>query len=399
MLNFLTQKSRHSVLAGFLGLVIGSTGTLSALSSVSIARAQETTPPSIAEPTPQPYSQPQPSQPPQYPAPRPGEFPRTDDFSKNGGQGSMPGFGNQGPSEEDRQRQEEEMEKRRQEMEKRGLEQMKRGMKQAASGVKRMKRDFERFAKKKVKVPEECTEALQKIENIVQAVNSAADMDAAQEAGAEDMPEIFETLNDCRMRLEMLSRVPQMISRVNRELKNLERQWTRAKKNPPADLADAVAEGEAALQAIKEARDRVQSLANEGNIDEIEGVLEDEVFGRFDDVGAAIRRLEAARNAKRFATQFNQRIREAERLIKQLKRQKKDTAELGEILADAKAQYEALKSLKVGSDEWEEAIGELAELEQSFAATAGGGEDMGTFFAPKPGQVGPELSVPKEFGF
>ena len=55
-----------------------------------------------------------------------------------------------------------------------------------------------------------------KSEGIISAVNAADDMDAAQEAGAEDMPEIFDTLNECANRLEMLARVPQMITRVNR---------------------------------------------------------------------------------------------------------------------------------------------------------------------------------------
>ena len=67
-------------------------------------------------------------------------------------QGQMQGNNNQnqGPSDEDRQKQDEQMEKRRLEMEKQGLTQMKRGMKQAATGVKRMKKDFEKFAKRKL---------------------------------------------------------------------------------------------------------------------------------------------------------------------------------------------------------------------------------------------------------
>ena len=58
-------------------------------------------------------------------------------------------------------------------------------------------------------------------------------------------------------------------------------------------------------------------------MDDIEGVLEDEVFGKFDDVTAAINQLQAARNAKLYATQFNQRIRADESLIKKLKLQRK----------------------------------------------------------------------------
>ena len=74
--------------------------------------------------------------------------------------------------------------------------------------------------KKKVNIPQECKAGCGygKSGNN-SAVNAAEDMDAAQEAGAEDMPEIFDTLNECRNRLEMLARVPQMIARVNRELK------------------------------------------------------------------------------------------------------------------------------------------------------------------------------------
>ena len=40
---FLVSKALHAVLAGFLGIIIGSTGTMSALSNLSAVRAQEAT--------------------------------------------------------------------------------------------------------------------------------------------------------------------------------------------------------------------------------------------------------------------------------------------------------------------------------------------------------------------
>ena len=137
--------------------------------------------------------------------------------------------------QEAQQKQQEEQQKRQEEQQKRqeeqGLKMMKKGILQAARGVTQMKSYFSRIAKKGVVIPTECTEALNKIQTTIDTIKNATTFEEAQEAEPESMRDDFETLNECRQKVEMLAQIPSILKRVDREIKNMERSWLRAKKN------------------------------------------------------------------------------------------------------------------------------------------------------------------------
>ena len=276
--------------------------------------------------------------------------------------------------QEERQKQEED---RRKKEEQRMLEQMKRGMQQSVKGLASMKKQFDKWESKSVKLPSECHEAYTQAKTLVDAILKAESFEQIEELSPEDMREYIDTMQDCRQTGERLARLPQMLKRIDSEIKNLEKAWTRAKKNVPDDAQDAVSDGNAALQAIKQARTKLNEAIKSGEIDDIEEVLEDEIYGKFDDVRSQIQRLGAASNAKKFVAEYTRQMKTARTYVERLRKRGKDVKELEDILARAEQKYQGIKALKLGGEEYYEAVQELAEIGQEFAEQTSSEEDFG----------------------
>ena len=121
-------------------------------------------------------------------------------------------------------------EARQKEQEKRMLEQMKKGMKQAVRGLQNMKKMFDKWSAKGISLPTTCPETLTKAQSLVETVLKAESMEAIEDVSPEDLRDYMETLHECEQKGELLSRVPQVLKRVDREIKNVEKMWARAKK-------------------------------------------------------------------------------------------------------------------------------------------------------------------------
>lgn len=337
----------------------------------------------------------------------PGMMPRGSENGSRGPEGEKRGPGQEGmmrggpegqtgPSDEERQAQDEERqakeEARQKEMEAKQLAQMKRGMKRAAAELAKMKRQFDKYASKGLTISADCSDALAKAQGVVDAVMNAESFEAVQDIEMQDLGDSFDTVNECRQNLDRLSRLPQMLKRVDSQIKQMERNWTRAKKGAPEGAADAIAEGDKVMADIQAARLKLEEQIKSGEIDDFEATLEDEIFGRFDDLGAAMQQIEAAKNAKRFVAQFTRNIKDAEHMIAKLKKMGKDTSKLEELLSRAKALYAQIKGFKAGSDEWLQAVEDLANLGQDFAEATGGTEDVGGMIGP-PSGGGPQLRL------
>lgn len=298
-----------------------------------------------------------------------------------------------GPSDEDRQAQDEARQKkeeaRQKAMEAKRLAQMKREMKRRTSELNRIEKSFKKFVSKGLTVPSSCSEALAEAKSVIAAVQAAENMEAMEDADSQSLNDHFETLNECKQRLEQLSRLPQMLKRFDGQIRATERQWNRLKKGAPESAQDAVALGDRILAGIKTARIRLDEQIKTGEIEDFEAVLEDEIIGKFDDLNAAMQQIDAAKNAKRFIAQFAGRLKEGQRMIAKLKKLGKDTSALEDLLARTKALYERIKSLKSGNDEYTEAVEELADLGQEFAEATGGNEDVGGMVKPIVGGSSP----------
>ena len=289
--------------------------------------------------------------------------------------------------QQEEEKRQKEMESRRKEMEQKQLEQMKRGSKQMENHITRTRQYFEKQASKGVTIPVECTAALETIQKVIATLKAATNLEDIQNAGMEDMQEQFQTLNECRMRIEMLARIPQIFKQVDRSIAQMERRWMSAKRRAPADAADVVSEGDLILQNIKEARKNISTHVTDQ--EELRDALDEGIFSHFEDLGSVMQRLEAARNAKKFLSVAPRMLRDMEKKLLTMKKEGRDIAQAETILKDIRAKVEMAKGLKPGTEEFKTAVEEIAMLGQSFAEAAGVQEESASkFFGPMPESQG-----------
>lgn len=267
-------------------------------------------------------------------------------------------------------------EARQKEQEKRMFEQMKKSIKQAIRGLENMKKMFDRWSSKGIALPTECKETLQNAQSLVDTILRAESHEALGDADPEDLRDHMETLHECEQKGQLLARVPQVLKRVDREIKNVEKMWARAKKGAAETSSEVVSTGDTTLDMIKQARAKLGESVKAGEVEDLEDIIEDEIFGRFDDIRSDIHRLEAIRNAKKYLSEYNRQIKMARDYIKKLKRASEDTSKLEEILAQAEQQHAVIKTLKPGTEEFQEAVDKLAELGQDFAEETSSEEDF-----------------------
>ncbi len=300
---------------------------------------------------------------------------------------------------EEQQQEWEEMQKKQEEerkkMEERQLKEMKRSLTQAKRGLTSMRKTFDRAKAKGAPIPADCETAMTAAGAILATAEKAETMEQMQDANTEDLRDSFDTLNECRMTVDQILRARQLVKKLDRDIKNMDRRWTRAKRSPPADAKEIVNEGDALLGQIKTSRASIDALLKEGNVEDVEGVLEDDIYGRFDDMESVMRRMEVMRNAKMYLNRYKARLNQAKKTIESMKRKKEDTAVLEDILSQIEASYQELKSLKSGSEEFMDMLQGLMELDQEFSNQFQGDQDFSSklFVQPSPADRQNELKL------
>jgi len=315
----------------------------------------------------------------------------------NGGPGMGQGNGDQnmGPDQMSDEQQQKNDEKRNKQ-EAKQLAQIKKGMKQAAKQIARVKAAFAKVTAKGIAIPSDCTDAITTAQGVVDSVQNAADFEAMQDIDMNELGDAMSTLNECQPKVQMLARLPQMLKQIDTQIKKIERTWTTAKKGAPADAADAVADGDAAIAAIREGRAKVEDLAKQGQIDDFGDALDENVFSKFDDISAIVSRINAAKNAKRFLASVPVMLKTANKTIAKLKKAGEDTTEAEVALATVKDLYATVKGLKAGTEEYAAAVEDLAQAGQDFAEVAGATDGQTMMGAPIQGSASgmPTLQMP-----
>lgn len=346
MLRFFTQKGWQPLLAGVVGMVIGSAGTWAALTSpvnpytdtqpVQFAQAQEED--GVSEDV-------------------------EEDLEVEVDEQSGDEAGDAGTNEQTAEEAEAQ------------LKRMKQGVKQGRSALERMEKRLQGLTSKTIGLPGDCSDALVGAKSIFDAVEQATTFEDLQDAGVEDLESHFETLNECQVRMEKLSRVPGVLKKVDPIIRRTEAQWTLAKKRTPVDVKKAIADGDAALTLIKQSRAKINDLLKQGDIDEIEHLVQDEIYGKFDDVAAATTRIEASKNPKQFVSRYNGNLASLLSTIQRLKRQGQDTVTLEALAKQAQIKYQLVKIMNTGTDAYKKAAMELADMGQVVAAAVGSTEE------------------------
>ncbi|MDP1709650.1 MAG: hypothetical protein Q8L21_02070 [Candidatus Komeilibacteria bacterium] len=255
----------------------------------------------------------------------------------------------------------------------RRVQDMQRNMKGAEQGLNMFEKQINALAKKKVIIPQELKDNLQKIKTIIAVVKKAKTWDEMEAAGIEDLQDLMMGLDGYRQQLEMLSRWSQTEKQMNQEIKNLDAQYKKS-QSIVTKLAKKSIDLSAELAAFKEAIDKVKTVRADviakiksGTSEDIEAafdLLEGEFFGQMEDIWQYQRIIATMSNLGQFQSQFKQRIRQAQTIITKLKRQKIDTAELAVALNELNIKgNEILALIKTKPVDQEATMDALQEME------------------------------------
>jgi len=289
------------------------------------------------------------------------------------------------------------------------LQDIKRNLKGMEQGVKMFEKQLANFAKRKITVPQEITDDVAKLKDIIGKIKTAKTWDEIESVGLEDMQDLMQRLDENRQQLEILARWPKTLKEVNKQITNLEKALKKSKTltdrllKKEIDVTSVYTEFETTVNKLKSVRDEAVNKMNTNEAETAFDLLENDFFGQMEDVWESQRVISTMANLGGFASNFKQQIRSAENQIKALNRKKINTAELTELLNQAKAQgNEILALMKVRPIDEEAIMSGLQELEnlrQEFGnkmdeLTGRGGEIM-------PWEQGPQqfkkIELPSNF--
>jgi hypothetical protein len=245
-----------------------------------------------------------------------------------------------GPSEEETRR----MQEQQFQMMKRNMQQFVRGIEQMQKSVNAMKK---KLAKKGIGLPAELTNALAKAPALIAKLRAAKNSEEFEDAMG-DIQDIAATIQEWGPRLGELDRLADMLTNVTRDIRNMEREYKRVRKLvvKKAELADAVAELDAAFAAMKSQIAEAKTLAK---TDPEEALLAvEDFYGNTEEFWNQVSFLNMMSNLSKGLAEANRRIKSAEQIIRRLERQKVAAdviAELKTALSEIKANYGALQRL------------------------------------------------------
>ncbi len=256
-----------------------------------------------------------------------------------------------------------ELEEERQNLEK--MDNITREMKRMEGEINRFSQQIAKLEKSKITVPAEIKDNLEKVKAKI------AEIKGGQMDNAEDLWELMEGMNQSRQTLEVLSRWPQIVKDVNREIKRLETEVKRTKTlvarlaKKGLDLSANLDKFTAEVERIKSIKADADAKVAAGAVDEALELLQNDFFGQMDDVWQEQKIIQQMSNLGRFNSDFQREINQAKREINALKRKKIDVTELEDLLNQAIAKGDEIKGmLKEKPVNYDAVIALMEELEE-----------------------------------
>ncbi|MBI5220264.1 MAG: hypothetical protein HY978_00300 [Candidatus Liptonbacteria bacterium] len=231
------------------------------------------------------------------------------------------------------------------------LQQTKTGVRQMERGIKTFESQIVKLQKQKIQIPADLADNLSKAKGIIEAVKKATTWSEVEAAGIEDMSDIMGELQDSRQQLDMLTRWPQTLKEINRQVKDLERALKQAKTTAAKlqkngiDASVSMSALESAVAKLKSVRDSATEKAKSGDIQGAFELLEADFFGQTDDVWEHQRTIQTLANLGGFQAEFKQGLTKLNNEIKRLKRLKEDTTELESVVTKIKTQGDEVTAL------------------------------------------------------
>lgn len=260
------------------------------------------------------------------------------------------------------------------------LKDMKRGLKDITRELGKFEKQVEKMKKQKTVIPEELPAVFNKIRSTVAAIQNAKTYEDAVAAGIEDMRELWEALDENRQKLEMLSRWPQTLKEVDKQLKQISAELRKAKKTADMatkngiDLSELYIEFEDSVNKLKSAKAAALEKMSEADGEGAFEIIENDFFNQMEDVWASQRVISTLSNLGRFKSDFKKGLSESHRLMAKLKSKKIDVAELEKLLVYATAKgneiEKLLKTKPVDLDKIIDLLNEAEILRQEFYENA-----------------------------
>lgn len=279
------------------------------------------------------------------------QFGRNQDSRKNGsGKG---GFGEESGNYggEDESDFEDQQAEREQQMQKQQLTEMKRNLRGIEQGLKMIKQMTDKLAKQKVAVPEEYTTLVSDLTAALTVVKNATEMSDEVQMAMETIMEKGEELRDAGPRLGMLAQWPTTLKQAQVQVKRMDTQLARAKKNKTAVAYPAlIAKVEASVGAVKSALEQAKSEAVGGDLETAMETLRDGVFEGSQDAYESMNVLENMANMARMVKQAEKEIARYEKEATRYEKQKKNVSALRSIIAQMKHRLEEVKAVLSSGD-------------------------------------------------
>ncbi|MFA4831286.1 MAG: hypothetical protein WC862_02540 [Patescibacteria group bacterium] len=255
-----------------------------------------------------------------------------------------------------------ELEEERQSLER--MENITREMKRIESEIKRFSQQIAKLEKAKMTVPAGIKENVEKVKTKI------AEIKGGQIENAEDIWDLMEEMNQDRQTLEMLSRWPQTLKDVNREIKRLEIELKKVKITVARlikkglDLSVNLEKFTAEVERVKAVKADAEAKMAAGEVEEALELLQNDFFGQLEDVWQEHKIIMTMSNLGQFNANFQREINQGKQEIKVLKRKKIDTTGVEEILNQAINKGNEVKTaMKTKPVDYENVITLMEELE------------------------------------
>lgn len=254
------------------------------------------------------------------------------------------------------------------------LASLKKTVKNQGKDVSNTKKIFDANAKKGIGVTSECSDTLDIAQQIVSKSTTAS---STGEIDNTSLNNSLITLKTCRDEANLLSSFSERLKKTDQQVATLSKQWLNSKKNAPRDATDAIADGDAALASMKDARATALLAIQNAEISKAKLIIEDQILGKFDDVRVIMHRIDAMRNSKTYVKTIVSRLKEDNQTIIRLQSLGKDTSQAQGIVTTLQDKQKEIQSLTPGTAAYTNAVNDFANTNQKFAEAIGGTESIG----------------------
>ena len=267
---------------------------------------------------------------------------------------------NQGPSEDDMVK-----------MDEQRFKMMKSSLSRFTSEIDKVKTQINSYKKKGMTVPSDAKEAVEQTTEFSKKVKEAKNADELDELMSE-FQDSMDVIQEWMPKLPRLAEYPRFIKQAEKEIAKANKAYKSdaAKiKKAKLDLEEPLSEFKQEIEKQEELLKEVKELAKT-DPDEALDRLHEEFFGAMDDMWSGEQVISMSLNIKKGLTQMNRDIKDAEMTIKKLKRQKIDTKDLENLLAQSKEQAAELKKIAaakpIDTDAMIDAVDALMEAGSAF---------------------------------